>query len=100
RAAPAPEPSESQILLGRELGDDAAALRHVGDAETYDPLDREAGEASPFELDRARSWPHEPRDRPEQRRLAGAVRAEHGGHRAFPNRQVDAVDRADRPVLG
>ena len=42
--------------------------------------------------------PHGVRDRPQRRRLAGAVRAEHGDDLALVDRERDAVQRLHRPV--
>ena len=49
--------------------------------------------------DRARRHAHEPRDRVDQRGLAGAVRAEQAEERAVRDRQVERVERQRAVVV-
>ncbi len=59
----------------RELGERAAALGHLGDAEADDLLGRRLGDVVAVERDRALARDRA-RDRPHRRRLAGPVGAE------------------------
>ena len=95
--AQAPERAEPEVLLDGQLLDDAASFGDVGDAAADDVLDRGAQE-----VDRRRSGPtrpgsHQPGDGAQQRRLAGAVRAEHGRDRPVGRRRTRR-ERLDRPV--
>ena len=76
--SPAPQPAEAQVLLDGELGDDAAALGHVGDAEPDDVLAAMRGDVAARRDDGPAARAHEPGDRAQQRGLARAVGAEHG----------------------
>ena len=74
-----------------------AALGDVRDACAGDPLGRGACDPLAREPDLARGR-HEPGDRPERRRLAGAVPAEDGDDLALAHAQRHAVERLHRPV--
>ena len=69
---------QRQVLLDREAREDAPALHHVGHAEPGDLVGGQCGDVLPGEDDLARRRGHEPRDRPGDGRLAGAVRADQG----------------------
>ena len=76
--SPAPIAAEIEILSHRQIGKDAAALRHVDkpardDLRRFLPLDRDA-----VEMDRAGARAHHTRKRAVERRLADAVGTEHG----------------------
>ena len=89
--------AEAQVLPHRELGERAAALGHVGDAEARDGVGPARAEPLAGEAELAVA-PHRARDRAQRRRLAGAVRAEHGRDLALVDGERDAVQRLHRPV--
>src|ERR671923_202811 len=82
--------AEPEVLLDRQLREDAATFRHVRDAEPHDALGRRARDRPALEGDRARVA-DETRDGAERRRLAGTVRAENCDDLAFVHGQRDAV---------
>jgi hypothetical protein len=82
------------------MAEHLAALGHVRDAGGGDvpglaPLDLGAGEA-----DGARLGIERARDRLQERRLARAVRAEHGDDRALAHVEAHALERRDRAIIG
>ena len=102
---------QAQMLVDRERGPDAPALRHVADAEIGDPVGRQAQYVLAAETDDARGR-HESGDGVAQRRLAHAVAADHGQHAAIERQRhalqhvgaaemnVEIVDLEDRPRAG
>lgn len=81
-AVATPEPAEAQVLVDRELADDAVTLRHVTDTEPCDRLRGPADELLVAEHDGAAPRLHEPGDGSDERCLPGAVGAEHCGDAA------------------
>src|SRR6185312_15223156 len=85
------EGAELEIVAHRERREDAVALRDEGQA-LGDILRRPpAGDVARGEADAAGAGPDEAEQRAHQRRLAGAVVAEHQQHLALGHRQVDAA---------
>jgi hypothetical protein len=97
-AVAAGEAAQPQVLVDRELDDDATPLRHVREAAADDVLDRDARDVLAGQRDRAGLRPDQAVDRAQQARLAGAVRAQDRGDRALRHRQPDAVQCRHRPV--
>src|SRR5690349_5800771 len=91
--------TELEVLGHGEAGERTASLRHVRDAEPGHLLGGQPDEIPAAEGDPA-AGPHHPADRPQRRRLAGAVRAEQRDHLALADGEVDPVQRADLPVRG
>ena len=89
-----------QVLPHRELGEDAAALRHVGHAEPGDAVGRKALDRGPVELDTPFGGPEQPDQRLHQRRLADAVAPEQRQHLALAELAVDAGQDRDGAVGG
>jgi len=92
------EPAEPQVLLHGQLGDDAAALGHVRDPEPGHQLRRGAGELAAVVRRAAALGAHQPGDGAEQRGLARAVRAEHGGHLTVRGGEGHVAQGAHRAV--
>ena len=89
------QPAGAQVLLHRQVREDAPALRHVHEPAARDPRRVHADEAAARELDRAAGdraalRRERPGDRPQQRALTGAVAAEHGDDRALGHLERDA----------
>ncbi len=82
--------AETEILLGGELEESAAAIRHMGDAAACDLLGPAAIDAIGGKDDLA-ACTHHAADGAQGRGLAGAVGAEDGGDAALLDREVDAV---------
>ena len=84
--------AELEIVPHRELGEDVAALRHVGDAAREQVARLQVGDVGAVE---ARCGPDARRQHAEHGlehgRLAGAVRADHGGDGAARDREARAV---------
>ena len=90
---------EAEILLDREIDKRAAPVRHVRDSKTRDVLRRQRADRAAAKPDVARA-PDEPAERPQDRRLAGAVGAEHRGHAAVLDLEIDSMQRPRRAVPG
>src|SRR5262249_20145759 len=80
-------------LLHRERGEDARDLEGASDAVAYDLRRREPGKLDAVEPDLARVRPQGAGDQVEERALARAVRADHGGERAVREIERDVVGR-------
>src|SRR5437870_3046023 len=97
--------AELEILLDRQLRKDVLPLGDVADAEPLDRVGRESLDLPPAVEDPATPRMEEAEDRLQQRRLAGAVRADDAGDaaRLDPERDVrqdiDALDVAGRDVV-
>src|SRR5262249_35399853 len=94
------ERAHLEVLGDAQLGEEAPALRHVGDAVGHDLVGRAPGQLGALERDAAGPRGDEPRDRAEQGGLAGAGGPHHrprlaGGH---PQRHVP--QRGERAVAG
>ena len=77
-----------------------AALRHVHDPAAGALRRRDAGEVEAAEAHAALDRADEPRDHPQRRRLAGAVRAEQADDLPRPDGQVEAADHRRLVVAG
>ncbi len=88
-----------QVLEHGHAAEDAAALGHVGDAAGGDGVRGQAGQVGAVVPHRSRARAEQAGDGAEQRRLAGAVGAEHGDHLARPHLERDALQRRDRAVV-
>ena len=71
--------AELEIVPHRQLGEDVAALRHVGDAAPDQRARRQVGDVGAVEADAARARRQHAEHGLEHGRLAGAVRADHRG---------------------
>ena len=98
RPVGAAKAAEPKVLLHGQLSEYAAPLRHVTDSEPGDRLGRQPRDFPAIEPDRPGPRPHQARDGPHQRGLAGAVGTEHRGHRTFRDGEGDALERDHRPV--
>src|SRR5262249_42873925 len=99
RAVAADIGAEAEILLDAELHESAAAVRYMGNAEARDLLGREARDVASAEPEGALPLHHR-RDRPQQRRLAGAIGTQQRGDAARLHREVDTVQHLRRTVGG
>ena len=80
-----------EVRLDAERGKHVRLLRHEGDALAGDLARPEAGDRPALEADRALARLQKSRDRLEQGRLAGAVRADQHDHLALRDRDADAL---------
>src|SRR6267142_87842 len=94
------EAAYSQIVFDRHAREQAAALRHVGDAELDDPVRRRRRQIGALQADRARRGPDQPRDGAHERRLAGPVRADDTDRLAGLHVERDVEERLKRAVPG
>ena len=88
-----------QILGDRQVGEDAAAFRHMGDAELDDLLGRQAVDAPAVEPDFAGARRRQARDRAQRRRLARAVGADQGHDVARADLDRHALEGGDLVVM-
>ena len=91
--------SEPQVLFDGQIGEGAASVGHMRDAEARDRLRRQRADrpaAQPYLALAA----NEAGEGAQRGRLAGAVRAEEGGRAAVLDCEVEAEQRLDRPVEG
>jgi hypothetical protein len=93
-------PADLEILHHRQLGEDAAVFRHVAQAKARDLVRRQMVDARTFEGDLALARWHQPHDRLERRRLAGAVAAEQRHDLAGAGFQRNAVENMSAAVVG
>src|ERR1700676_1430771 len=98
RAIATPETTEAEILIDRQLADDAMTFRNVADPEASDRLGGSAHQLKVAEHHRTMTGFDEPGDRPDQRGLAGAGGSQHGGDAALGNRKRHLVERDDASV--
>src|SRR5206468_343539 len=94
------EPAEHQVVGDAELREELAPARDVADPEPRQlvrapAVDGPAGEDDPAALGREDSG-----DRAQQRRLAGAVRPEHGDDLLVADLERDAAEDAQVAVAG
>src|SRR6266542_962492 len=89
--------SETEILLDGQLLEQPTVFRNVHDPEPGDGLGLPAVDPSPTERDLTllRLVLEQPRDRPQQRGLAGAVRTQHGEDLSLLDLQRHAEERVD-----
>ena len=85
-----------QVLAHRQVGEDAAPFRHVGDAGAGDGVRRGLRHVAATHLDAALAWPHQAEHGFQQRGLAHAVAAHQADGLAAMHGEVDAMqDVAD-----
>jgi hypothetical protein len=84
------------MLFDTEVAIETRGLRDVSDARFR--LLRVAGGIDPEDLDAACRRRHDPGEKPNRRRLAGAVRSEQAKHLAPPYGKIEASDRDGRTV--
>ena len=70
--------AEQHIVVNREEGKEPPALEDVRDPKARAGVGGLVVDAPPLETDAARARAQQPRDRVDERRFAGAVRAENG----------------------
>ena len=87
-----PARADAEVLGHGQPEEEAAALRHMRDAESRAAARRCAREVGAVEHDAAGHRLDEPGDGAQDRRLAGAVRAEQRDDLARRDRQIDAPD--------
>src|SRR5579863_3545010 len=75
--------------------EDVGALERASDPHAADAVRRRAGDVAAVEPYRAAIRPQMPGDQVEQRRLAGAVGADHGRDLTGIDRQADIADGAE-----
>ena len=68
--------AEEHVVLDAEKGKEAPPLKDVGDAHGGAAMRRRAVNAPSLEADMPDAWLQQPGDRVDERRFAGAVRAE------------------------
>ena len=88
-------PADEQVLEHGRVLEQLDVLERAGDAEAGDLVRRAPAEVDAVELDRSRRRRVEPADEVEDRRLAGAVRADQREHLAARDVEGHAVDGAD-----
>ena len=91
--------ADQQVLAHRQVGEDAAALGHVDDAEAHDRVRPQRADRLAVEPDAAAAGPHQAADRAQQRGLARAVGAEDADQLAALDPQRHLLQRADRAVV-
>ena len=92
--------AQDEIALQGHRREQVPLGRDVGDPRTRDAVGGTAGQILPVEEDPALHRREQPGDRPEERRLARAVRADDRDRLAGANLDVDAVDDALAEVPG
>ena len=83
---------ERDIVVGREIGEDAGDLERVGDAEPHAQVGRHCGDVVAVEGDGAGRRQQAAGDQADEGGLAGAVRADQRTDLAGQDREVDMVD--------
>ena len=84
--------ADQDVVHDAEIAEDAAELEGARDAFGCQRFRRKPGDIAPFETDFAGVWPVEPGHEVEQRRLAGAIRADDADEVAFGEIEIDGVD--------
>jgi hypothetical protein len=92
--------SEEQILPHAERREDAAALRHEGDAAAGDAVGGPGMNGLAVEVDPPRAGRGEAHDATNHRRLPRAVAAQQGHRLARLHAERDAVQHVTLPVVG
>src|SRR5580704_178501 len=91
---------KQQVFLDVEAGEDAALFRTIGDAEAGDAVGGEADELGAAKDDGALPLRHDTHDRPQGRRLAGAVAAQQGYYLALADRKAHSVQNVGFAIPG
>ena len=95
RASREPEP---EVLVHRELCEEASPLGDECDTGSRDGLGRASAERPVAEADLASASGHEPHDRVQRRRLPGAVRSDEPDELAGRDGEREAADGSDAAV--
>ena len=95
RASREPEP---EVLVHRELCEEASPLGDECDTGSRDGLGRASAKRPVAEADLASASGHEPHDRVQRRRLPGAVRADEPDELAGRDGEREAADGSDAAV--
>jgi hypothetical protein len=90
--------AHQQVVAHRQQREDLAALGDVAQAQADDRSRISRGDVLAAEMHAAAVGVDDPGDRLQDRRLARAIAAEHGGDLALAHLQADAADRLDRAV--
>jgi hypothetical protein len=85
------------VLLDRHVQEEAQRLERARHAELRDPVRRQAHEVAAGEEDLAPVGPVDARDHVEERRLAGAVGADHADDLAFAHDEVEVTEHLQTP---
>ena len=98
-------PADQQVLQQRGVGEQLDVLERARDAEAGDPVRRDVGDVLVLEDQPARRRLIDAADQVEDRRLAGAVRADDREHLALLHLEADRIHgadaaEADRDVVG
>src|SRR5205823_4772759 len=91
--------ADEHVLERRHLREEADVLKGAADTELRDCVRRLAGDVDAVEEDPARRGAVEAGEHVEERRLAGAVRADQADDRALGDREVEVVDREQAAEL-
>ena len=98
RARAPPREAEPQVLLDRQLGEDAPPLGHERDARARDVLGRPAAQRVAGQPDLAAPSAHQSHDRVQRRRLARAVRTDQADDLAPADLEREAAHGGDAAV--
>jgi hypothetical protein len=96
----APVGPEEEVLADRQPGEEAAPLRHEGDARFHHLFGAAPDQLPAGEFHRSGGRAQLAGDRPQQRRLPGTVGAEERDDLAGAHRQAHVVQHRDAPVPG
>ena len=97
-AAALPGPFRGQqVLAPGHLREQLHALERPADAQPGSPVDRQPVDQRALESDGSRVGTLNTQQAVEQRRLAGAVRADQADHLVGVDRQADVAERGDAP---
>src|SRR5262249_53076450 len=91
--------ADLEILLDRQLGEDAPLLGHIAEAAPRDLMGRRTRDVLALEHDLANTLFNEADDRTEGRRLAGAVAPEQRNHLAAIDLEADIEQDVRRAVM-
>ena len=89
--------AEADVVQHRELREHLAALGHQHHALRHDPVRREILQVLALESHFSRDRAMQSRERAHQRRLAGAVGAQHRDQLALLDLQIDVADHVEAP---
>jgi hypothetical protein len=95
-----PQATQPEVVLHGQFGDHAATLGHVRHAAPHKVLNRYVDQFGAVEEDPSGARPQQAGQRPEQRRLAGAVGPEDGADGARRDVEVDVVQNRYAVVAG
>ena len=92
--------AHEKVVENRHAWEQAPALGRLGDAELHDPRGGRASDVLAVEPDRPRARMHQPGDRSQGGRLAGAVGADQGDDLSLLDVHADFAKGLDAPVVG